>query len=164
MSPKSILLSPFSKQCIFASLVKIHPLVQKIAHGNNILDISKCSCDLENTVTFVRSPKSNQLFPTFKQSISASLVKIHPLAQKITHGNHILDISKCLCDPENKVKVTKSNQLFPSSQQCLHACLVKIHQLVQKIMHRNEKVDDDANADTDADEIRTNNNIRVHGT
>ena len=33
---------------IYASLVKIHPLVQKIMHGNPILNISKCQYDLEN--------------------------------------------------------------------------------------------------------------------
>ena len=30
-----------SPTCIYASLVKIHPLVQKITHGHHILDISK---------------------------------------------------------------------------------------------------------------------------
>ena len=33
-SPKSIQLFPFSQQCIYESLVKIHQLVQKIMHGN----------------------------------------------------------------------------------------------------------------------------------
>ena len=70
-----------------------------------------------------------------------------------THRNHILDILKCCCDLENKVKVTKSNQLFPSSQQCNYASLVKIHWLVQMIMHGNEKVD------AYSDRIRTKTNI-----
>ena len=54
-----------------------------------------------------RSIKSNQLYSSSQQCIFACLVKIHPLVQKITHGNHISDISKCCCDLENKVKVTK---------------------------------------------------------
>ena len=54
-----------------------------------------------------RSPNFNQLFPFSQQCIYASLVKIHPLVQKITHRNHILGISKCPCDLENKVKVIK---------------------------------------------------------
>ena len=54
-----------------------------------------------------RSPKSNQLLSSSQQFIFVSLVKIHPLVQKLTHRNPILDISKCRCDLENKVKVTK---------------------------------------------------------
>ena len=38
MSQKSNQLSPFSQQCIYASLVKIHQLVQKIMHGNEKMD------------------------------------------------------------------------------------------------------------------------------
>ena len=34
-----------------------------------------------------RSPKTIQLFPLSKQCICASLVKTHPLVQKITSGN-----------------------------------------------------------------------------
>ena len=34
MSPKSNQLFPSSQQCIYASLVKIHQLVQKIMQGN----------------------------------------------------------------------------------------------------------------------------------
>ena len=34
-----------------------------------------------------RSPKSNQLVPPSQQCICASLVKIRPSVQKITHGN-----------------------------------------------------------------------------
>ena len=45
---KSNQLFPFSQQCSHASLVKIHSLVQKMAHGNHILDTSKCQCDLGN--------------------------------------------------------------------------------------------------------------------
>ena len=33
---------------LYTSLVKIKLKVQKITHGNHILDISKCCCDLEN--------------------------------------------------------------------------------------------------------------------
>ena len=100
-----------------------------------------------------RSSKSNQHFPSSQHCIYASLVKIHPLVQKITQGNNILDISKCPCDLENKSRSPKSNQLFPFSKQCIFASLVKIHQLVQKIMDKNVKVD------AEADRIRTKNNI-----
>ena len=40
--------SPKFQQGIYASLVKIPPLVQSIAQGNPMLDISECPCDLEN--------------------------------------------------------------------------------------------------------------------
>ena len=83
-SPKYIQLFPPSKQCIYASLVKIHPQVQKIRQRNLISDISKCRCDLKIRP---RSPKSNQLFPYYLQCIYASLVKIRLLVQKITHRN-----------------------------------------------------------------------------
>ena len=110
-SPKSYQLFPSSQQCIYASLVEIHPLVHKITLINSFLDmISKCRCTL--TIRS-RSPKSSQLFPSSHQCIYASLVKIHPLVQKIRHGNHISNISKCCCDLENKVKVTKISSTFP---------------------------------------------------
>ena len=47
------------------------------------------------------SPKSKHLFPSFQKCFYASLLKIHPLVQKITHGNPILDISKSQFDLEN---------------------------------------------------------------
>ena len=47
-SPKSNQLFTSSRQCIYASLVKINQLVQKITHVNPILETSKCWCDLEN--------------------------------------------------------------------------------------------------------------------
>ena len=50
MSPKSSQLFSPSKQCSHASLLKLLPLVQKIKHGNPILDISKCWCHLVNKV------------------------------------------------------------------------------------------------------------------
>ena len=90
------------------------------------------------------------LFPSSQQCIFASLVKLHQLFQKIMHGNHILDISKCRCDLENKVKVSKFNQLGPS-QQCIYLSLVKIHQLVQKIRH--------GNTNANANRIGTKNNM-----
>ena len=46
-SSKSNRLIPFSKQCIYANLDKIHSMIQ-IMHGDPILDISKCQSDLEN--------------------------------------------------------------------------------------------------------------------
>ena len=98
-----------------------------------------------------RSPKSNQLFSFFQQCIYASLVKIHPLVQKVTHGHHILTFQSAHVALKIRSRSPKSYKLFPSSQQCIHASLVKIHQLVQMIMHGNEKVD--------ADRIRTKNNI-----
>ena len=59
-SPKSNQLFPFSKQCIYASLVKIHQVVQKITHGNPILDIQSVDVTLKITP---RSPKSNYSSP-----------------------------------------------------------------------------------------------------
>ena len=56
-----------------------------------------------------------------KQWKYASLVKNHPLVQKITYQNPILDISKSNSDFENWVKVTKINVPFSSSQQCIYA-------------------------------------------
>ena len=52
-SPKSNQQFPFSKQCIYASLIKIYRLVQKITHINHILVISKYHCDLENKVKVI---------------------------------------------------------------------------------------------------------------
>ena len=39
-----------------------------------------------------RSPKSNLLFPSSQQCVYASLVEIHPLAQKISHGKEADEI------------------------------------------------------------------------
>ena len=60
-----------------------------------------------------------------------------------------LDILKCPCDLENKVKVTKTESPFNVSMQVWS----KIHALVQKIMHG--KADEDA----DANGIHTKNNM-----
>ena len=103
-TPKSNEFFPPFQQCIYTSLFKIHTLVQNIAQGNPILDISKCRGDLKIKS---RSPKSNHLFPSPQQCICASLVKIHQLIQKIIHRNPILDISKSWCELKNKVNVTK---------------------------------------------------------
>ena len=93
-SPKFYQLFPPFQQCIYASLVKIPPLVQSIAQGTLIFDISECLCDLEN---LAKVTKIYQLFPFSQQYIYTSLVKIHP----IWFRNHILDVSKCRCDLEN---------------------------------------------------------------
>ena len=68
-------------------------------------------------------------FPYPQQCIYPSLVKIHLFVQKITHRNHILDISSA---------PLTTNQLFSFPQQCIYASLVKVHQLVQKIMQGKE--------------------------
>ena len=49
-SPKFNPLFPSSQQYIYVSMVKTHPLVKKITHGNHILDILKLPIDLENKV------------------------------------------------------------------------------------------------------------------
>ena len=77
-SPKNQLF-PFSKQWIYASLVKIRQLVQKIMHRNHIFGHVSAALTLKIRS---RSPKFNQLFPSSQQCINASLVKIHPLVQK----------------------------------------------------------------------------------
>ena len=92
---------PYSKPCFCASLVKIHPLSQKIMHGNHILDISKWPYTLKIRS---RSPKFDQLLPSSQQYIYASLIQLHPLVQKRLHGNHILVISKCPYDLERSLK------------------------------------------------------------
>ena len=66
-----------------------------------------------------RSPKSDQLFLHSNQCIYVRLVKIHPLVQKITHRNHILNISTL----KIKSRSPKSNQLFQSSHKCIYANL-----------------------------------------
>ena len=84
-----------------------------------------------------RSPKCNQLFPSSQQCTYASLVKIHPLAQKTTHRNPILDISSASVTLKFRSRSPKSELLFPS-QQIIYASLVKNeHPLVQKITHGN---------------------------
>ena len=47
-SSKSNQFFPLFQQCIYASLVKILPLVQSISQGNSILDTLECRYDLEN--------------------------------------------------------------------------------------------------------------------
>ena len=111
MSPTSNLLLPSSQQCTYASFVKIHQLVQKKTHGNHILDISKCLCDLENKVKVTKIKSTLSLSNTM---YLCKLVKMHLLFQKITHGNHILIIQKCTCYLKIRSRSPKSNQLFPS--------------------------------------------------
>ena len=75
-TPKSNQIFPPSQQCIYASLVKIYPLVQKIMHRNPILHISKCLYHLENKL------KVNKILSI----LSALSTMCHLLVQKITHG------------------------------------------------------------------------------
>ena len=88
-SPKLNQLFLSSQQCIYAKLVKIHPLVQKINMETIFWTFQSGTVTLKIRS---RSSKFDQLFPSSQQCIYASLVKIHPLVQKITHRNHILDI------------------------------------------------------------------------
>ena len=87
-SPKSNLLFPFSQQYIFASLVKIRLLVQKITHETIFWTF-------ESAIVILKirsmSPKSNQLFPSYKKCMYASLVNIHRQVQKIMHENEKVD-------------------------------------------------------------------------
>ena len=80
-SPKSDLLFPFPQQCIYASLVKIHLLVQKTTHYIWTFQSAAVTLKIRS-----RSPNSNQLVPLSQQCIHASLVKIHQMVQKITYG------------------------------------------------------------------------------
>ena len=85
-----------------------------------------------------RSPKYNQLFPSYQQCISASFIKICSLVQKIKPGNEISHFKKVAVTLKIKSRSPKSNQLFTPSQHCIYASLVKICPLVQKITPRNE--------------------------
>ena len=86
-SPKSNKLFSFSQQCIYASLVKIHLLVQKIMHRNESGSRQFWTFQSAPVTLKIKSspPKSNQSFPLSQQCIYASLVKIHELVQKIMH-------------------------------------------------------------------------------
>ena len=75
------------------------------------------------------SPKSNQLVPPSQQCIYASLVKIHPLVQKITHETLFRTFQSAVGTLKIRSMSPKSNQLVPPSQQCIYASLVKIHPL-----------------------------------
>ena len=102
-------LLPSSRQCIYASLVKIHPLVQKISHGNHILDISKWHCDLKNQVNVTKFWSTPPLLPTmylckFGQNLSTSSednarkpyfghFKVTMWPWKLNQGHQVLIIS-----------------------------------------------------------------------
>ena len=67
---------PSSQQCIYASLVEIHPHVQKITHVKHISDISNCRCGLENKVMVIKIYSTFPSLPTmnlrkFDQNLSA---------------------------------------------------------------------------------------------
>ena len=128
-SPKFYQLFPFSQHCIYASLVKLHPLIQKIMQGNPILDISKGGVTLKIRS---RSPQFDLLFPYFQQCIYACLVEIHlhVLIQKIKHGNPISYIQSADVTLKIKSRSLKFNLTFPSAQQCIYASMVKIQSLV----------------------------------
>ena len=63
-SPKSNQLFTPSQHCIYASLVKICPLVQKITPGNEISYITKGRCDLENWVKVTKIYLTLHTLPT----------------------------------------------------------------------------------------------------
>ena len=79
-------------------------MVQILAQGNLILDISECCCDLENKIKVTKILSTLPLLPTmylceFGQNPSTGS---EDNAQKPYFG-HL----KCCCDLENKVEVTK---------------------------------------------------------
>ena len=86
-SPESNQQTLFSQQCIYASLIKVHGLVQKITHKTIFWTFQSASVTLKIRS---RSPNSNLLFSS-QQCIYAGLVKIHLLAQKIMHWNRKVD-------------------------------------------------------------------------
>ena len=103
-SLKSNHLFSTSQHCIYASLVKIHPLAQKTTHRNPIWTFQSAGVTLKIRSRLV---KLNLLFPFFQQCIYSGLVKGHLLDQKITQGNPIFAISKCMFNLEIYVKVTE---------------------------------------------------------
>ena len=103
------------------------------------------------------SPKSNQLFPPSQQCSHASLLIILPLVQKITHGNPILDISKCRCHLVDRSRSPKSNKLLTLFQQCTHLC--KFGQNTSTVSEDNARKRGYADADANVDEIRIKNNM-----
>ena len=102
-------------------------------------------------------PKSNQLFPPSQQCSHASLLKLLPLAQKITHENPILDFSKCRCHLVDRSRSPKSNKLLTLSQQCTYLC--KFGQNTSTDSEDNARKRSYADADANVDEIRAKNNM-----
>ena len=88
-SPKSNKLLSLSHLCTYASLKKIHPLVQKKFHLQDY--------GLANEVKVIKNLISS--LDCHSDVTYASLNKIHPLVQKIFHLQDY--------DFENKVKVIK---------------------------------------------------------
>ena len=80
-TPKSNQLFASSQQCTICKFGQ-NTSISSEDNRNHISDISKCSCDLEIRS---RAPKYNQLISPSQLCIYASLVKIHPLVQKIAH-------------------------------------------------------------------------------
>ena len=121
-SPKSSqLFQPF-QQCIHASLIKIHLLVQNIAHGIPILDILISWCDLQIRS---RAPKSNQLFPFSQQYIYMLvwLKSIHWFRR--TQKNLFWTFQNASVTLKIRSRSLNYNQLFLFSKQCIHASVVK---------------------------------------
>ena len=130
-SPKSKQIITPSQHCIYASLVKICPLVQKIIPGNEISYITKGRCDLENEV------KVTKIYSTLHTLPTLYLCKFGLNLSTGTETKfHIL--KKVAVTLKIGSRSPKSNQLVPPSQQCICASLVKICPSVQKITHGNE--------------------------
>ena len=105
-SPKSNQLFTPSQHCIYASLVKICPLVQKITPGNEISYITKGRRDLENLVKVTK--KSNQLFTPYQTLYLCKFgLNMFNWFIRYCHGNEISYIKEGRCDLENWAKVTK---------------------------------------------------------
>ena len=135
-SPKSNQLFTPSQHCIYASLVKICPLVQKITTGNETSYITKGRCDLENLVKVTKNI-NNSSHPPNNASVQVSSKYVHWF-RRLSSEMKFHTFKKVAVTLKIKSRSPKSNQLFIPSQHCIYASLVKICPLVQKITPGNE--------------------------
>ena len=110
-----------NQQCTHASLVKIHPLVQKITHRNRILDISKCpqfgrnpSAGSEDNARKRKSrsrrdPHQKQLIPT------PSGLRGQKLFEKHINTHLVAFLSKYKLIHTNQPEFRNYNELILSS-------------------------------------------------
>ena len=131
-SPKYDLLFYSSQQCIYASLVQIHPLIQRIMQGTLFWTFQSALVILK---FMSMSPKFDVAFPSSSMQVWS---KSNHYFRRQRTETIFWTFQSAAVTLKTKSTSPKSNQLVSPPNNVYMQVLVKIHSIVQKIMQGKE--------------------------